>query len=209
MWVITPVHSKSGEQIHNFYWFMVWDTTDDPLGYFWLVFPILAVLLASALVVSGLAGKARWAGVLYLLLIPALIAVAALAQGVDFRQLTRARAERVKQAIETYYVREGHYPQDLQQLVPWYTVSLSQPLIMYGQSWCYQGGPDYYRFGYLDRDHWSSPIRFGRVYSAAGTSPLRVDVCQPAIDAYRAEHPGWDQTLRIYGQPTPTPDLGE
>ena len=35
--------------IHNLYWFMVWDTTDDSLGYFWLVFPVLAVLFSSVL----------------------------------------------------------------------------------------------------------------------------------------------------------------
>jgi hypothetical protein len=146
---------------------------------------------------------------LYLLLIPALIVVATRAQSVNFRQLTEARAERARQAIEAYYAREGRYPETIQQLIPWYAISLPKPVIIYGQGWCYQGGEDYYRLGYLDSEHWSSPIRFGRVYSAKGHSPLKVDVCQLAIDTYRAQHPDWDRILQDYGKPTPTPDIGE
>ena len=47
-----------------------------------------------------------------------MIAVSAGAQRVDFRQLTKERAERVTHALETHYAREGHYPQDLRQLTP-------------------------------------------------------------------------------------------
>jgi hypothetical protein len=195
--------------LHNFYWFMVWDTTGDSLGNGWLAFPILVVLFSSALLFSLLPDKAKLAGFSYLLLIPALIAVSTRAQSVDFRQLTEARAERARQAVEAYYAREGRYPQNLQQLTPWYAISLPGPVIIYGQGWCYQGGQDYYRLGYLDREHWSSPILFGRVYSAKGHSPLKVDICQPAIDTYRAQHPDWDRVLQDYGRPTPTPDIGE
>ena len=196
--------------LYNLYWFMVWDTTTDSLGYLWLTTPVPAVLLSSVVLSIVLPGRTKLAGVLYSVLIPALmIAVSARAQHVDFRQLTKERAGRVSQAIETFYDREGHYPQDLRQLIPWYALSLPGPVIMYGQGWCYQGGQDYYRLGYLDREHWSSPILFGRVYSAKGHSPLKVDVCQPAIDTYRARHPDWDHALQDYGRPTPTPDIGE
>jgi len=194
---------------YNFYWFMVWDTTGDSVGNGWLLLPALVVLSSSALLFSLLPGKAKLAGFSYLLLIPVLIVISARAQSVDFRQLTEARAERATQAIEAYYAREGRYPQDLRQLIPWYALSLPGPVIMYGQGWCYQGGQDYYRLGYLDREHWSSPIIFGRVYSTKGHSPLKVDVCQPAIDTYRAQHPDWDRLLHDYGIPTPTPDIGE
>jgi len=195
--------------LYNFYWFMVWDTTGDSLGNMWLPFPILVMLFCSAFLFSLLPGKAKLAGFSYLLLIPVLIAVATRAQRVGFRQLTEARAERATQAIEAYYAQEGRYPQNLQQLTPRYAISLPGPVIIYGQGWCYQGGIDYYRLGYLDREHWSSPILFGRVYSHKGHSPLKVDVCQAAIDTYRAQHPDWDRTLQDYGKPTPTPDIGE
>lgn len=194
---------------HNFYWFMVWDTTGDSLGYFWLPFPILVMLFSSAFLFILLPGKSKLAGFFYLLLIPVLILVATRAQSVDFRQLTEARAERARKAIEAYDAREGRYPQNLQQLIPRYAILLPEPLIIYGQDWCYQGGKDNYRLGYLDREHWSNPILFGRVYSAKGHSPLKVDICQPAIDTYRAQHPDWDRILQDYGKPTPTPDTGE
>jgi len=195
--------------LHNFYWFMVWDTTGDSLGNGWLVFPRLTVLFSSVVLFSLLRGEATLAGFSYLLLIPILVVIATRAQSVDFRQLTEVRAERVRQVIEAYYAREGRYPQNLQQLIPWYAISLPGPVIIYGQGWCYQGDIDYYRLGYLNREHWSSPILFGRVYSAKGHSPLKVDVCQPAIDTYRAQHPDWDRVLQDYGKPTPTPDIGE
>jgi hypothetical protein len=196
--------------LHNLYWFMIWDSTTDPLGYFWLLIPVPVVLLSGVVLCIVLTGRKKSAGFLYSLLIPALIiGVCARAQGVDFRKLTEARAERVTQGIEKYFVREGHYPQNLQQLAPWYILSLSEPLIIYGQDWCYQGGEDYYRLGYLDRENWSSPILFGRLYSAKGHSPLKEDVCQQAIGAFRSQHPDWDQVLQEYGKPTPTPDFGE
>lgn len=195
--------------LDNLYWFMIWDATTDPLGYLWLAIPISAVLLSGVVLCIALPGRTKLAGFLYSLFILALIiGVSARAQRVDLRQLTEGRAERITQAIETYYAREGRYPQNLQRLTPGYILSLPGPVIIYGQDWCYQGGKDYYRLGYLDREHWSSPILFGRVYSAKGHSPLKMDICQPAIDTYRTQHPDWDQALQDYGRPTPTPDIG-
>lgn len=194
--------------LHTFYSFMVWDTTGDSLGNFWLVLPLLAVLF-SGMLLLGLAGKSVLAGFSYLLLIPALVLVATRAQGVNARQLTEARAESIKQAIDAYNTQQGHYPQDLQQLVPGYAISFPGPVVILGQNWCYEGGNDYYRLGYLDRQHWSSPILFGRLYSSAGHAPVREDVCREAIDTYRARHPDWDGVLQAYGKPTPTPDVGE
>ncbi len=195
--------------LHTFYGFMVWDSTGDSLGMLWLGMPVLSLLFSSALLSGLLPGNAKLAGLSYLLSIPLMILLAARAQSVDFRRLTEARADRARQAIEAYYAREGRYARDLGQLTPWLVLSLPGPVVIYAQSWCYQGGEDYYRLGYLDREHWSSPILFGRVYSTEGHSPLRVDVCQAAIDAYRAQHPDWDRILRDYGRSTPTPDVGD
>ena len=93
--------------IHNFYGFMVWDTTNDPLGNLWLPFPVLAVLFSSAFLFSLLPGRRKLAGFLYLLLIPALIAVSTRAQGVDFHQLTEARAGMCNEEIAAL---EKRYP---------------------------------------------------------------------------------------------------
>ena len=196
--------------LYDFYWFMVWDATTDPLGYFWMFIPVPVILLSGTALSIVLPGTKKLAGFLYSLLVTALmIGVSARAQTVDFRKLTEERAARITQGIDRYFVREGHYPQTLQQLTPGYLLSLSEPVIMYSQGWCYQGGEDFYRLGYLDREHWSSPILFGHVYSAQGHSDLNEDVCQQAIAAFQTQHPDWDQVLRDYGKPTPTPDIGQ
>lgn len=177
--------------IHNFYGFMVWDTTYDPLGNLWLPFPALAVLFSSAFLFSLLPGRRKLAGFLYLLLIPALIAVSARAQKVDFHQLTEARAARVSQAIEAYYAREGRYPQALRQLPPWYVLSLPGPVIIYGQAWCYDGGEDYYRLGYVDRGHWSDPLLTGQIYATKGEAPDLPAMCDEAIAALEKRYPSF------------------
>ncbi len=194
--------------LRDLYRFMVWDTTADSLGMLWLALPILSLLFSCALLMGMLPGRARLAGLSYLLLIPLLIPLAACAQTVDFRQLTLAHAEQVRQEVEAFELREGRYPQSLSDLPPWQALTLPAPMILYGQRWCYQGGDAFYRLGYLDRDHWSSPIQYGRVFSARGHSPLRVDVCQEAIAKFRAGHSGWDRVLQDYGKPTPISDIG-
>jgi hypothetical protein len=175
--------------IHNFYGFMLWDTTYDPLGNLWLPFPVLVVLFSSAFLFSILPGRRKLAGILYLLLIPALIAVSARAQRVDFRQLTEERAGRVSQAVETYYAREGRYPHDLRQLIPWSILSLPGPVIIYGQDWCYDGGQDYYRLGYVDREHWSDPLLSGQIYKTKGEAPDLPGICDEEIAALEERYP--------------------
>lgn len=176
--------------LHNFYWFMVWDTTYDSLEYLWLpIIPIPAVLFSSVVLSIALPGRTKLAGFLYLLLIPALIAVSARAQRVDFRQLTEERAGRVSQAIETYYAREGRYPQDLRQLTPWYVLSLPGPVIIYGQDWCFDGSDDYYRLGYVYREHWSDPRLIGRIYKTKGEAPDLYPICDEEIAALQKRYP--------------------
>jgi hypothetical protein len=168
--------------LHNLYWLTVWDNTDDSMGYLWLVVPVLAALFSGVALSVTLSGRTKLAGFLYSLLIPALmVAVSARAQRVDFRQLTEERGERISQAIETYYARQGHYPQDLGQLTPRYVLSLPGPVIIYGQGWCYDGGDDYYRLGYVYREHWSDPRLMGRIHTAEGEIPDLHPVCEEEI----------------------------
>jgi len=179
-----------GKTLHHLYWFMVWDNTYDSLGYLWLLFLVLPVFLSGVTLSITLSGGMKWAGFLYSLLILGLmIAVSARAQRVDFRQLTEERAERVTQAIESYYTREGRYPQDLRQLTPWYILSLPGPVIIYGQDWCYDGGDDYYRLGYVYREHWSDPRLTGRIYKTKGEAPDLHGICEEEIAALRKRYP--------------------
>jgi MFS family permease len=198
-----------GLLLYDLYWLAIWDSTTDSLDYFWIIGPVLTAVFAGVLLASLMPWKIKWTGLCYALLIPALlIGVFYSGKQQNIRQLTESRAASITRAIEAYYSREGRYPQQLSQLTPWSLLLIPSPVIIQGGNWCYQAGADYYRLGYLDRDHWSSPIVFGRMYSAKGHSPLKVDVCQQAIDNLRTRY-NWDAVLQEYGKPTPTPDLGE
>jgi hypothetical protein len=172
--------------LYNLYWLTVWDSTYDPLEYLWLVVPVLAALFSGVMLSLTLPGRIKLAGLLYPLLISALmIAVSARAQRVDFRRLTEERAGQVSQAIETYFAREGHYPRDLRQLTPWYILLLPGPVIINGQDWCYDGGDAYYRLGYVYREHWSSPLFTGQTYRTNGQVPDLASICDKEITALR------------------------
>jgi hypothetical protein len=181
--------------LHSLYWLMIWDLTTDPLGYFWLVIPIFVAIFSGVILSITLPGWAKLGGLFYSLLIIALmIAVSARAQRVDFRQLTEERAERVSRAIESYYSREGRYPQNLRQLVPGYALSLPGPVIIFGQGWCYDGGDDYYRLGYVDRQHWSDPRLIGRIYTTEGEAPDLHPMCEQEVAALHNRYPKFPYT---------------
>ena len=175
--------------LYNFYWFMIWDATGDGLGYLWLPVPILAVLFSTILLFIALPEKTKLGAFSYFLLIPALIAISAGAQRMDFHQLTEERAERVSQAIESYYAQKGHYPNHLRGLTPWYLLAIPGPVIIYGQEWCYDGGDDYYRLGYLDREHWSAPHLIGRIYQTKGEVPDLHGMCEREAIAFQKRYP--------------------
>lgn len=176
--------------LYSFYWFMLWDTTYDSLNFLWFIFLAPGVLYSIALLFIILPSKAKQLGFGYLLVIPALIVVAIFAQRVDFRQLTEVRAARVSQAVEAYYNRNGHYPKNLGQLTPWYSLTLPGPVTLYyGQDWCYNGGADYYRLGYVTREHWSDPRLIGKTYQASGTMPELGGMCEAEIAAFIARYP--------------------
>jgi hypothetical protein len=174
--------------LHNLYWLTVWDNTYDPLTYLWLFFPILTLLLAAVLLAAALPGRAKLSGLYYMPLLALLvIAVSYQAQQVDFRQLTNQRAQQVVQAVERYYEREGRYPATLAQVTAWPRRTLPGPVILYGQEWCYDGGPDYYRLGYIDREHWSAPHRIPQLYNAVGDLPDLDPLCGVRV-VYQYSH---------------------
>ncbi len=174
----------------NIYTLTVWDNTYDPLGYLWLFVPIFAVLFAGLALLIALPSRTKLAGIAYLLLVPALmIWVSTLAQRIDFRVLTSQNAERVVQAIESFYAREGRYPASLSELTPRSILALPEPVIIYGQAWCYESGDDYYRLGYVDREHWSDPRLIGRIYKAEGQSAQQSLMCEAEIATLQEADP--------------------
>jgi hypothetical protein len=168
--------------LHSFYWFMLWDTTYDSLNFLWFFFLAPGVLLSIALLFVVLPGRAKLAGIGYMIVIPVMIVVGVLAQRVDFRQLTEARAARVSRAVEAYYEGHGTYPADLGQLTPRYALSLPGPVILYyGQDWCYDAGTDYYRLGYVTREHWSDPRLIGQLSQSGGEVPELDNMCAQEV----------------------------
>ncbi len=123
-----------------------------------------------------------------------MISVSSLAQRVDFREVTDRRAERTVRAIERFYAREGRYPTALSELAPSYLLSIPEPMIIYGQDWCYDSGQAYYRLGYIDRAHWSDPRLIGRVYKSAGETPGSGQMCMEEFNTIQSRDPDFPYT---------------
>ena len=172
-----------GKTLINLYWLMVWDSTDDSLGFIWLIVPSTAVLMAGVVFLILLPGWRKLAGFAAWLFIPLMIVIMVAAKQVDYRVLTRARAERVAEAIESYHTREGRYPQSMRQLVPGHALILPRPVVLYGQDWCYDGGAEYYRLAYVERQHWSAPILIVRVFKSGGEVPALPAACAAEVSA--------------------------
>jgi hypothetical protein len=184
--------------LENLYWLTIWDRTNDSFGPFLLAGPVLAVVVSGLILCGTLVDGAKPIGLYYLAFgLAAVFVVSTFAQRVDFRQLTETRAGQVSQAIESYYKRTGRYPENLQQLVPWDMLSIPEPVIIYGQGWCYQGGGDTYRLGYIYRDVWFSPMLTGRIYKTQGQAADASRLCDAEIAALRINYPDypWDYAM--------------
>jgi hypothetical protein len=169
---------------YNLYWQFVWDQTGDSFSVLLLPVPVIAAFIAGLILSRPLQGRRKWFGFGYsLLLVAALFITFSVAIRVDYHQLTETRAGQVSQAIERYYVRQGHYPATLAQLVPVTRLLLPGPVIIPGQDWCYQSGEGYYRLGYVSRNHWSSPYLYIRTYQQAGVVPEIPALCADETEA--------------------------
>jgi hypothetical protein len=183
--------------LNNLYWLIYWDNTVDSIGVLLLILPISAAILVGFALVVILPKWIKVAGVIYPVLTILLIFMACKpAQNLNVRQITIDHAQQVSRLIETYYTREGHYPQSLKELVPRYTLTIPGPVIMYGQGWCYDGGKDYYRLGTVYRQHWSSPYIFGLTYKAKGEIPNLGAICEAEVAAVKKK---WQEESRWMG----------
>jgi hypothetical protein len=99
---------------------------------------------------------------------------------------TERRAEVVNRAILRYHESQGSYPQSLNELTPGYLLYLPVPFIIPQQDWCYEGGADYYRLGYVTRDYFSTPALV-KVHASAGQPLVQSWSC----DAEAAKYQGY------------------
>ena len=78
--------------LHNLRWILIWDSTYDPFGEFWLSISIFGAFIAGMYLLAALPGKLKVVGVLYTFVVAGLLlTVSTSAMRVDFRQLTVER----------------------------------------------------------------------------------------------------------------------
>ncbi|HUF00462.1 MAG TPA: hypothetical protein VMN99_14485, partial [Anaerolineales bacterium] len=181
--VLLPVMS-----LYNLNWLLLWDSAVDGIGYGWVIIPLFVAGATGIMLTVALAGWQKLAGVLYMLVLPGLLIVFAIqAPHIDRRQMTERRAETVVRVIEAYHARQGYYPPELRYLISWNRPQLPEPLIIYGQGWCYKARDDYYTLGYIYHKDWSDPHLMGEVYQSTGNDPAPGDVCNTEIEVLRLQ----------------------
>lgn len=105
---------------------------------------------------------------------------------VDPVQMTTARADRVNRAVLDYHAQNGRFPGALAELSPWYLWHIPEPIMIPNLTWCYQGGPDYYRLGYVYHRYFDVRASV-RIHASAGTVPDVLWPCDEAAAAYNAQ----------------------
>lgn len=107
--------------------------------------------------------------------------------------LTEARAEKIDRAIQRYYERQGHYPTRLANLTPFYLWRIPQPMIFRDQTWCYEGGDDYHRLGYVHQPGFGWPLESIsiRIHAAVGEPPRSSWPCDEELERAKSQAPGY------------------
>lgn len=106
---------------------------------------------------------------------------------IDNIAVTEARATQINRAIQRYYQSHENYPPALSHLVPGYLLRIREPVIIRGHGWCYEGGPDYYRLGYVFRPIFSAPASTYRInLYAVGEPPHPHWPCEAELERAKA-----------------------
>ena len=116
------------------------------------IIQVIPAIVAGMLLTISLPSKKSRIGFAYLVVLP-LFMLALLWEGsrIPFEEITQNRANEIVVALERYRAGEDNsYPETLDQLRPEYMESIPNTLPFGEDGWCYTGGKDYYRLGYLD-----------------------------------------------------------
>ncbi len=166
-----------GYILYTYVWLWIWDGSDDGIrGLFMIVASVMTAISAGTVMVMTISGWRRWTSLVFVVLVtvPLYLAVVAgtgMEGNVSNYTVTEDRAMHIQKAIESHRSKTGWYPLELKELTPGALLRIPLPMIVPGQSWCYQAGPNYYRLGLVYREHWSSPYFSVRVYATAGDIP--------------------------------------
>ena len=191
-------------------WGGIWDQTMD-MGYGFMLMPVagfLSIVTGMVMVITS-RGLARFVGFIFLLLVPFLVFQSyELGQKIPHQTLTDNRAGRIASALQVYYQREGHYPEELQALVPRDLLFIPQPVILMGEHWCYQGGGNRYTLAAFYREFFSSPVSL-RVYESTENPSSDALPCQDQLAEMKKKYysPLDDPEVARPPVPTPLPDI--
>ena len=167
----------------------VWVQAEDSLSVIPVV--VFTAAVAAAMLLAWAARGWRRLGALVFALLVTLTASYAVEQGwrMSPTGLTEARAEKIDRAIQRYYERQGHYPSRLANLMPFYLWRIPQPMIFRDQTWCYEGGDDYYRLGYVHQRAFGVPPEYIsiRIHAAVGEPPDPSWPCDKELERARSK----------------------
>ena len=222
---VWPFHSRIGRLIagslasvlilylaYIIFWGSVWDQTSDGIyGVFISHQTSLIAVGAGMIMALTLRGRQRLAGFIFILVVPVLFYQSFEAGwDVSYHDITEKRAERISQALETFRVREGQYPDALKALTPRDLLYIQQPMILAGEEWCYQGGEDAFQLAAFYREYFSSPVSL-KLYKSAGEPPPGPLPCEERLAAMKERYNyDWmmeDSSAIQPPVPTPLPEV--
>lgn len=171
----------------------IWDVATDGLSGIFLVGTTTIAGIASGLLLAWkLTGWRKLAAITFAALVP-IIMIRAERMGTLDRnrvwgtlpgQVTESRAEKINREILNFHAEHDAYPQTLSELTPRYLLYIPVPYIIPRQEWCYEGGVDYYRFGYVYREVFSLPASV-RLYATEGEPPALTWACEEEAAKYQ------------------------
>jgi len=148
---------------------------------------VLVAIIGGMVLTGAMQGRRRLAGLAFVTLVPALIAGSyALGWQFDPQAITGDRADQLTQAIVRYHTDIGVYPPSLTALTPNYLPFILGPLTGRDQVWCYEGGQDYYRLGYVYYQRYYGPTFPDpyyeiKIHSSAGQLPDGSWICDDEL----------------------------
>jgi hypothetical protein len=147
---------------------------------------LLLAMMAGSLLALALPGWRKLTGLAFVFVICA-VTIQALLWGwnVSAIELTENRAQRVNMAIERFYQSNGRYPGSLEELTPRYMLYVPPPVIVRLGGWCYQGGQDYYRLGYVSGQFtYQQAVFEAHIFDQAGNIPASGWNCDQMVDKF-------------------------
>jgi hypothetical protein len=191
IWQLLLIFSLVAFFLYTIGWLCIWDGTDDGIrGLLMILLTIIISTAAGMIIALTSRGWQRWSGFALAILISYGVfwVVGGPGRLMQPYKETEKRAVSLQSAIEMFKATHGNYPAALGNLVPSELWRIPRPMIVRGEGWCYDAGPDFYRLGTLYREHWSSPEMTVRMYASAGNVPEGSWSCDERLAEWQVLH---------------------